>query len=361
MFLPTYDGSVETSDDRVVFFSFKRFISDIVHANCCFICGARPETVPFNDEHILPDWILRRYALHDRVITLPNGTTIRYGHFRIPCCAACNHKMGEELEAPIRELFDRGYDAVAEHLKAEGPWRLFCWMCLIFLKTHLKDNALRFHKDRRKGEERIGELHAWTDLHHIHCMARAFYTRCQLKVEALGSLLVLPAKILPYGESFDYCDLSVAQTMLLRIDGTALIAVFDDSQACASAALDELRKVTGPLSPLQLREIAVRLAANNIHLAERPLFRSDIDVFNEEYSIVGQRPDQIRFVEWDNELVGKMMTHICGPLLPDTPDKPEILENLKTGRYTFVLNDHGHFAADHMDVIPPADWGIGNS
>ena len=61
MFRMTDDGSALSNDDRVIFFSFHRFIADIVQGKCCFICGARRGTVPFNDEHILPDWILRKF------------------------------------------------------------------------------------------------------------------------------------------------------------------------------------------------------------------------------------------------------------------------------------------------------------
>src|SRR5262249_25685829 len=140
---------------------------------------------------------------------------------------------------------------------------------------------------------------------------------------------------------------------LLRIGETALIAVFDDSQACASAAYETLRKIAGPLSPLQLREISVRMGANNIYLAERPRFKSEFDFVSEAYSIGGVRPAEIRFSEWSDEVVGQLMTRMCSPFLFDTPDKPQIIESLKTGLYTFVLNDRGEFNATDMDLAPP--------
>jgi hypothetical protein len=259
--------------------------------------------------------------------------------------------MGECLERPIREMFEKGYKSFGEQLKLNGPWDLFCWMNLIFLKTHLKDNNLSFHRDTRKGEMKIGELHSWEDLHHIHCMARSWYTGCDLKIEALGSLLVLPAKILPYGDQFDYCDLSFAQTMLLRIDEIAVIAVFDDAQASLSVVQETLQRIAGPLSPLQLRELAVRMAVTNIYLSERPRFSSNFDIVTEEYEIGGQRPAEIQIEHVNDEVVGKMMHHICGPIVIENPDKAQILENLKTGHYTFLFDDKGRFAADHMDLI----------
>src|SRR5688572_4005262 len=194
----TEDGSVIDQVGRFLHFSLPRFVQDIVEGDNCFICGMSPATTSFNNEHILPDWILRKYGLHDRTITLPNGTQFHYGEFTIPCCASCNADMGKWLEEPVSAMFAAGYKEFNKQLREDGPWPLFLWMCLTFLNTHLKDNDLRLHRDARKGEEKIGTLHTWEEIHHIHCMARAPYTNCNLRDEALGSLLVFPAKVLPY-------------------------------------------------------------------------------------------------------------------------------------------------------------------
>jgi hypothetical protein len=347
--IKTQDGSL-IRGRNVLYFSYDRFVKDIVQGSRCFMCGANPELVQFNDEHVLPDWILRRYRLHDREIVLPNYARFPYRQFKIPCCESCNSKLGKWVEKPIQEMFHKGYTAFAKQLVTDGPYDLFCWMCLIFLKTHLKDTGLAMHLDRRKGLQKIGELHSWSDLHHIHCMARWFYTNCHIEKEAIGSLLILPAKNLPYREPFDYCDLSFAQTMLLRIDEIAVIAVFDDSGACQNVIMDFIQKIDGHLSPIQLREIATHMAAINLHLKERPRFGSGFLVTG-EYGIVAEGPSEIELAEWDSEILGKMMHYICGSAMPEFDGKPEILENVKTGRYSFIYNDKGEFAADHMDSV----------
>ncbi|MHB8654132.1 MAG: hypothetical protein ACYDA9_09660 [Terriglobia bacterium] len=352
MFQTTPDKSVLDSNGRILFFSLPRFISDIAQGTDCFICGAKPNTVPFNNEHVLPDWILKRYRLHDRTIKLPNGQEFRYGEFKIACCTECNAVMGAKFEDLISKCFAMGPEAVSQELKDNGPYRLFCWMSLIFLKTHLKDKYLSFHLDRRKGEMKIGELHSWEELHHIHCVARAFYTHCELTPEVIGSLLVLPAKVRPHFESFDYGDLSFAQTMLLRIDETAIIAVFNDSQAAQSIYYEELGKITGPLSPLQLREIATRLASINIHLIERPRFSSDLNGLTEEYRILGHRPNEWCLANWQNEIQGAIMYNFCKDMVVNTPDREKILGNLKTGRYTFLVDNEGKFIRNHMELAP---------
>ncbi len=358
MLYTTSDNSVLDGKGRIIFFSLPRFISDISQGSDCFICGAKPNTVPFNDEHILPDWILRRYKLHNRTITLPNGTQFRYGEFKIPCCVECNSTMGEKFEVPIRGIFSKGHEALSKELKENGPYRLFCWMSLIFLKTHLKDKYLKFDRDLRKGEMRIGELHSWEDLHHVHCIARAFYTGCELTPEVIGSVLVLPAKVMPHFESFDYGDLSFAQTMLLRIDETAIIAVLNDSQAAMTFFYEHLGKIGGPLSPLQLREIAVELASINIQLAERPSFSSDLNYLSEEYRMLAHRPNEWYVDNWQLEIRGKILHHVCQDMvknmMPSTPERELILENLKTGRYTFLVDNDGKFIQNHMELVPPS-------
>lgn len=94
--ITTSDGSL-LRDDRVIYFSYKRFVQDIVQGNRCFICGANPELTIFNDEHVIPDWILRRYGLHNRVITLPNQTQFKYGHFKMPAVKGATASWASRL------------------------------------------------------------------------------------------------------------------------------------------------------------------------------------------------------------------------------------------------------------------------
>ena len=55
---------------RVRYFSVERCITDICEGKCCFICGASPSTVPFNDEHILPKWVIKKFDLFKKNIGL---------------------------------------------------------------------------------------------------------------------------------------------------------------------------------------------------------------------------------------------------------------------------------------------------
>jgi hypothetical protein len=102
--------------------------------------------------------------------------------------------MGREVEEPIRALVEQGSQAVYEHVQREGPLRVFVWLALIFLKIHLKDRTLRWHRDLRLPDDRIGDLHSWEELHHLHTVARCLYTHCAVSSRVTGSLLVMSAK-----------------------------------------------------------------------------------------------------------------------------------------------------------------------
>src|SRR5258708_3051363 len=112
----TTDGSIEDDTGKVLFFSTERFVKDICLGRCCFICGAQPGSKLFNDEHIIPEWVLRKFSLFDRTITLPNDTTIKYSRFKVPCCQDCNSLMGWQIEERISKVVNAGPEAVQNHI-----------------------------------------------------------------------------------------------------------------------------------------------------------------------------------------------------------------------------------------------------
>jgi hypothetical protein len=119
--------------------------------------------------------------------------------------------------------------------------------------------------------------------------------------------------------SFDYGDFSFAQTMLLRVDDTAIVVVLNDSGAALTIVRERLAPIEGPLSPLQIREIAADLASVNIQLAERPTFSSEFSYLTEEYRMLAHRPNEWSLGNWQDEIRGGIMHHVCGPFLAGAP------------------------------------------
>lgn len=349
MFIETNDGSIEDKNGRVIYFSIDRFIRDIGEGDCCFICGASPSKTEFNNEHILPKWILKRYDLFSTTITLSNETSFRYDQYTVPCCQQCNSLMGEKIEQPISELINQGFNAVAEHIqKNNGYWLFFVWLNLIFLKTHLKDKSLKLHKDSRQGNGMISDFYTWERLHHIHCIARSFYTGCKLDFKVMGSFLLLPAKIEDYYDKFDYTDLYDSKAVLLRLDDIGFITILNDSRFSSYCFQNYLELISGALSPIQLREILAHLAFINLNLKERPTFYSKTDFQREHYEILANVPEQIAINNYDRGDFGAILDY-CTKGYLDQDANPEIefiKQQVKQGKYTFLVDEKNSFISD---------------
>jgi hypothetical protein len=278
----TLDGSIEDDTGRVIFFSKDRFVNDICLGRCCFICGAQPGSKIFNDEHVFPEWLLRKFSLFDRTITLPNGRTLRYDRNKIPCCQECNSLMGDQIESRISKVLDGGPEAVQKHVTDGNSLEFFVWMGLIFLKTHLKDRDLRVSPDLREPDEKIADSYDWQTLHHVHSVVRCFVNGATVERDVFGSFAVFAAKTQGTPDQFDFADLYHAQTMLLRMGDVALVTTFNDSCGAIQGAMPRLDRIEGPLSEIQAREVMVDFAFLALHLKERPKFFTECDMLREE-------------------------------------------------------------------------------
>jgi hypothetical protein len=346
----TADGSLVASNGKVLFFGIERFVKDICHGDCCFICGVSPKNHEFNNEHVLPHWLIKEYQLFNRTITLPNGTTFRYDRYTIPCCRECNSLMGKEIENPIRTLFSGGIDAVAKHLSSQGPKLLFTWLSLLFVKTHLKDRNLRMSLDHRETKGMIGENYEWQLLHHIHCVARSFYTGCRINSDVFGSLIICAAKIDDHYEHFDFLDVSNASSILLRLKDFAIIAVLDDACGAFTKFSEKFENVRGALSPIQLREVLAHLSYVNMHLVERPIFFTHL---SDVLQICAKVPRFAYLDEYDRSHFGELLNHCCGSMLVNFTNEniEEIKVNVKKGCYTFLWDEHGNFDPYSMELL----------
>jgi hypothetical protein len=344
----TDDGSIVDDSGKVIYFSTQRFIDDICIGNCCLICGADPATKPFNDEHVFPKWLLKRYDLFARTITLPNGRPVRYDRHTVPCCEECNTLMGREIEEPISAALDGSPHSVQDFVASGKGLHLFVWMGLIYLKLHLKNKTNRKVLDPRVQAGMIADDYDWYLLHHLHTVIRCFYIPTTIEPEVIGSLMVYPVRVEGSLDEFDFGDLHASQTMMLRLGRTAIFVVFDDSKgALAYIQNNMLPKITGPISELQAREIMVEFAMLNSHLKDRPIYQSLCDIATEEHTIIARLSERPELEGWDFEARGQLMWNAIGHAWSTLPSLGSTEEEAKnavlTGNISVLWDDNGDF------------------
>jgi len=341
------DGTFLDEKGGIVFFSCKRFVESICEGGSCFICGAKPGSKTFNDEHILPEWILREFSLFGREVVLPNGEGYKYGRYTIPCCKDCNSDMGRHIENPVSDLLHGGHRAIADYLQKEDGLLLMVWVALIFVKTHLRDKNFNMTLDRRVSQDPISSLYEWESLHHVHTFARCFKTGAEITDGVAGTCFILPAK--EEREGFDYADLYEAQVALVRFHDIALLTVFNDSKAVTPHLQRILNRITGPLSSVQIREVMVEAACCNLHIKERPQFISQVDLRERKYKIIAKFPPlPPEFRPVDLELRGRLMEYalrnqLARATIEGYSNTDEFWSKVRQGLQTFLFDDDGDF------------------
>ncbi len=348
--------TITDSNGRTLVFSVEDFIARICDGNGCFVCGKPRSQVPFNDEHVIPRWLLKRYGLFGKSITLPNGEQHAYGTYTMDCCVACNSLLGKNLENPISEMLNAGFEKVDQQLMDPeyGLLRLkslFVWLCLLFIKTHLKDRELREHLDRRKGDARISDQYAWEMLHHIHCVARAPYIGGDLAPSVVGTTRWFRIEDKMLVDKFDYFDLTFDHTMVLRIGDLGLVAVLTDGGKCSRMLRDVLFAVEGEvLTMVQLRELGARLALANRQLINRPRFYTAIDKRSDDARIMlGAKPNPgLKCEPLDHDELGEIMVFALRSFLDNleiggVSGAKKIAAIIRKGRSSFFLDEEKRF------------------
>lgn len=343
--------TVLNGDGKTIFFGLEDFIEKIVNEYNCFICGANEKSKEFNDEHIIPDWILKKYNLHSKTIRLPNLTKIRYGQYVIPCCSECNKELGKIYELPISNLFKKSYEDFCNELKNDDSLvnLLHKWLHLIYLKTHLKDKILPKDRNPQKSIGNIGDDHYWENMHHIHCIARSHYSNAQIESEVFGTLCILPAIKQNAFENFDYIDSQLGTTIMLHLDDICIIGVLNDSGGTYSILSNLINKITNSLSPLQIREIVAYFNFVNLNLKERPIYQSLINT--KEYNIKAIIPENPPSLveEKDRTLSpGDFLEFYADSMIGNIENRDAILKELKTGKKTFLFDDKGEFINNNI-------------
>lgn len=342
----TISQTIIDADGKIIFFGLQDFLNDIAKGNCCFICGAKPDSKEFNNEHVIPDWILKKYKLHGKSITLPNGTTFTYGQYTVPCCAECNGELGDFYENPISKLLSKSYSEIVDEIKNDPKIvsLLFKWLSLIFLKTHLKDKSLLYERDRRINSGFLADDYYWEEMHHIHCIARSYYSGAKIDNKVYGTLFILPAITSGNLGRFDYVDSHWGKGVMLQLGEFSIISVLNDSCAGFTFFKEKIEKVNAPLSPFQLREIVAHLNFINLNLKERPEYYSDIK-YNGDYQIKAKVPEILNLVKQEDRIAspGVFLKYYVQDMIGNIENREEILNEIENNKRNYLFNEKGEF------------------
>lgn len=244
-------------------------------------------------------------------------------------------------EDPISYAFSKDKKHLKEFIKTNVKL-IFNWLILIHLKTFLWDKKFKY--DFKK-DQKIGDYYDWEILHHLHCIARTCYTNIPIDSNVFWSFLVLPALQWKDISNFDFLNIYLGCTVLIRLGDVAIIIVGNDSSITLNSHLDLINKISSPLNPVQLRELATRFAYTNIMLKERPNYYTHKNAFSNQMEIKAKVPEYYE-IEKDPLIFGKMFYHYIQDIFKETRKTKkisEIISHIKKGKYSYLINEKGEF------------------
>lgn len=232
----------------------------------CFICkkplteSSTPNAGSYSEEHLFPQWLIRKYQLKTCTLEFPDGKARRYDKIVVPCCTECNGREMSDVEGRIRNALEAKDEYTG--LKALSRSDITLWTAKI-LYGLLLASVEPWHARRRV------PLPPW--------MSRDMLANLQLSAMLLDgyrkrviiSAPARPSSILlfqlkspgPGAEAFDYVDnLQWPTAFAMRMGTAGLIVCFEDFQEMERWYDATLSKTIGDkiLHPVQFKELAAR-------------------------------------------------------------------------------------------------------
>jgi len=348
MHIVTSTNKIINASEEVIYYPLDDFSDEIVGTDSCFICGVLRESggKKFNDEHIIPKWLLRRFGLFNEKIKLPNNQLVKYSSQTLPCCVECNSDLANVYEAPLSNILKPKYKDFIANVTQEDGRLIFKWLSLVFIKNHLKDKERLYELDRRIKSPSISETYDWGPMHHIWCVARSHYSQANINELVYGTMMVIPVVEEDSNCSFDYIDSHSSRVIAVKVGDYAIVAILDDAKFFSFVYEDFIDKIKGKrLSLIQLSEVVSRMCAVNTNIKNRPTFNSSIDTQG-EYKIG---------VEFNGEAkLNSLKDCVITPgnfLKYHIENRPDFNLNLSTNELelveknelTFLFDDNGDF------------------
>jgi len=272
--------------------------------NQCFLCGALLQEGTNSKEHVFPRWLLRRYNLWDKTITLLNGTSIPYRYLSIPCCSTCNNEYLSRLETEIELAVNNGADYIAQVEKI----RLYQWIGKIFFGLLFRELTLSIDRSNPK----IGPITTPEFLQEyraLHGFIQSIIKPIEFHEFFPGSLFVFEVDLIPEISDFDYSDNFIGMSFFIRMGNIGIIACLKDDEQVLELLSDVYQAMKNKrLHPIQFDELCAIIFYQSCLIARNSKYVSMTTTENQTtvIKLPGFSLAPV-FDEWDNQQFARFL------------------------------------------------------
>ena len=275
--------------------------------NECFLSG---QTVG-NDDRIsaFPEWIMKRYSLHDKNLTMLAENVVKYSSIRMPCAPSVIEKMNS-LEEEIQKAFESGYDAVKELPEI----KLFQWMAKLIYGVLYNDIVHGISHLRGKDKTFTLSPLLTKKFSNLHLMLQSMIRPMEFKNFVPWSISVME---LNYSKDvFNYKDETKNINFSLGMNGFGIVACLQDNGENKKHHQDLLQKIgTTKLHAIQFEELCARFLYSNYLLNTSTDYSFDTsgDVVIVESLPLPADNDAPLFGKWEDKTFSQVLANYWAP------------------------------------------------
>jgi hypothetical protein len=176
-----------------------------------------------SDEHVIPLWLQQRLNLGNQTLYLPNGTSLRYKHVKVPAKREHNSKFSQIENRISQGVFE--------------PQEVYLWAYKIHLGLIYRDATLRWNIQDPNAPMIFDRNDFQSDIFLFQRLYRAWASGGDISPKPFGSVLVVDS-LAPH-DRFDLIHCLLTGTVAIDIgDKFILVLLWDQGFANGSNSLE---------------------------------------------------------------------------------------------------------------------------
>ena len=251
-----------------------------LNENHCFLCGIHLDNSNRSDEHVFPEWLLRKHDLWNQNLVLLNHTSIPYRKILIPCCKNCNNGPLAQMESKVSQLLSGKFREPSEN----EEYMLFQWCSKILYGLLHREMMLLYDRSIGSDERIVNKefLENFSTFHHFMTSIRRPFRFIEFKPYSIFIMETLTFSN-PF-RNFDYYDFIAIDSLdgptgvfslAIRTHNFGIICIFQDNgfqKKHFQKLFDRFKYI--PLHPIQFLELACKSSYKHSLLSFSPKYHS---------------------------------------------------------------------------------------
>ena len=275
--------------------------------NECFLSGQIIENI--EQIPVFPEWIMKRYVLHEKTMTMLAENVVKYADIKVPCAPDVVEKINF-LEKEIKHAFEAGYDEVIKIPELH----LFQWMAKIMYGVLYNDIVHGIKQNKNKDKAFTLSPLLTKKFENLHFMLQSVTTQMTFNGFTPWSINVVRVN---YSQDiFNYKDETKNINFSLGMNGFGIVACLQDNGENKKLHKDLLGKIgSKTLHPIQFEELWSRFLYSNYLLNTSTDYRFDASreaVVVEVVSLPDEKNLPL-FRKWDDKTFSQVLANYWKP------------------------------------------------